>query len=816
MSNTLFITFTKNPTSMKHIYLLFAVLICGVLHAQIITFPDANFKAKLLEANTTNGIAYDIDSNSIVIDVNGDGEIQLIEAQNVHSLELINCSISDVTGIASFVNLKWLNCPNNSITSLDLGSSIVLRSLNAHHNSLTSISVRFEDIVEGLDLSYNNLTSFVLNEGSNFFDVFDLSHNQLSTLVLTNSYIEYFNISHNNLSQIQFVGNVWFDFYSIFTHNQFTLLDLSTASFSYDAQVFLGYNIEDNVVFNPLAKPGNLSYSSDNTSFDLGNFHSSTSCDPEFTGQVSITDCPNLQNLIFKNGLVHGYYTCNEGGTIFQNASLSLGISNCPSLKHICVDEGTEQTIVQAKINQMGLQNQVQVNSYCTFTPGGDFYSINGATRFDLNANGCDGSDLAVSNQKFTITNGTQTSTIIANDLGDFTINVGSGTHTITPIVENPAGFTISPANVAVSFPSQSSPFLQDFCLTATVPVHDFDVTLIPLNAARPGFDAHYRLVFKNTGNGIDSGTILLNYDDAVLDWISSTVIPTTTDDAVSWSFNDLQPFETRSIDVTFNLNAPTETPPLNGNEVLEFTSSIGEDGAPQPFSNVHLLNQTVVNSFDPNDKVCLEGEVLNESYVGGFVTYQIRFENTGNFAAQNIVVKDVIDTTKFEIGTLMPITASHDFYTRIVDNKVEFVFENINLPFDDATNDGFVVFKIQLAPSVTTGVTFSNSASIYFDYNFPIETPLAVSSIGVLSSDSFVFDEQFVISPVPTKNVLHINSKNSVVIERVEIYNHLGQIVQSEVGFNSAIDVSRLSKGSYFLKIRTEEGAFVKQFLKE
>ena len=801
---------------MKHIYLLFTVLLGGFLHAQIIAIPDANFKAKLLEANATNGIAYDSNYNSIVVDVNSDGEIQLSEALNIHSLEVMNSSISDVTGIASFVNLKWLNCPNNSITTLDLGSSIVLRGLNAHHNSLSSISVRFEDNVEGFDLSYNNLTSFVLEEGSNFFDSFNLSHNQLSTLVLTNSYIEYFNISYNNLTQIQFVGDVWLSRTANFTHNQFTLMDLSGAKFDYDAHVILGYNTEDNVVFNSVAKPGNLSYSSDNTSFDLGNFHSSTSCDPEFTGNVVIADCPNLQNLIFKNGLVHGYYTCNEGGTIFQNASLSLGISNCPSLKYICVDEGTEQAIVQARINQMGLQNQVQVNSYCTFTPGGEFYSINGATRYDLNANGCDGSDLVVSNQKFTITNGTQTSTIIANDLGDFNINVGSGTHTITPVVENPAGFTISPTNVAVSFPTQSSPFLQDFCLTATAPLHDFDITLIPLNAARPGFDAHYRLVYKNTGNVIDSGTMVLNYDDTVLDWISSTVVPSTTNDALSWSFTDLQPFETRSIDVTFNLNSPTETPPLNGNNILGFTSSIGENGAPQPFSNQHLLYQTVVNSFDPNDKVCLEGQVLDESYLGGFVTYLIRFENTGNFAAQNIVVKDVIDTSKFEISSLIPIAGSHDFYTRIVDNKVEFVFENINLPFDDANNDGFVAFKIQLAPSVTAGSTISNSASIYFDYNFPIETPLAVSYLGILNADSFVFDEQFIISPVPTKNSLQINSKNSLIIERVEIYNHLGQIVQSEVGFISTIDVSRLSKGSYFLKIRTKEGVFVKQFLKE
>ncbi len=48
--------------------------------------------------------------------------------------------------------------------------------------------------------------------------------------------------------------------------------------------------------------------------------------------------------------------------------------------------------------------------------------------------------------------------------------------------------------------------------------------------------------------------------------------------------------------------------------------------------------------------------------------------------------------------------------------NKVEFIFENINLPFDDATNDGYVAFKIQTNPSLVVGDSFSNTASIYFD----------------------------------------------------------------------------------------------------
>jgi hypothetical protein len=99
-----------------------------------------------------------------------------------------------------------------------------------------------------------------------------------------------------------------------------------------------------------------------------------------------------------------------------------------------------------------------------------------------------------------------------------------------------------------------------------------------------------------------------------------------------------------------------------------------------------------------------------------------IRFENKGTAEAQNVVVKDMIDTSKFDVSSLVVTQGSHPFVTRITEtNKVEFIFENINLPFDDATNDGYVAFKIKTKPSLVVGDSFSNTASIYFDYNFPI-----------------------------------------------------------------------------------------------
>ena len=75
---------------MKNIYfLVIALCVFNGLSAQIVNIPDANFKAKLLAVNA----AKDINLNFIVIDKNGDNEIQITEALNVYELYLYNSNI---------------------------------------------------------------------------------------------------------------------------------------------------------------------------------------------------------------------------------------------------------------------------------------------------------------------------------------------------------------------------------------------------------------------------------------------------------------------------------------------------------------------------------------------------------------------------------------------------------------------------------------------------------------------------------------------------------------------------------------------------
>ncbi|TDO82932.1 putative repeat protein (TIGR01451 family)/predicted secreted protein (Por secretion system target) [Flavobacterium chryseum] len=262
------------------------------------------------------------------------------------------------------------------------------------------------------------------------------------------------------------------------------------------------------------------------------------------------------------------------------------------------------------------------------------------------------------------------------------------------------------------------------------------------------------------------------------------------------------------------------ETPAVNINDRLSFNALILPlVNDEKPVDNSFALRQTVVGSYDPNDKTCLEGDVITPELIGEYVHYLIRFENTGTYKAENIVVKDMIDLSKFDISTLVPTSASHSYTTKISQgNKVEFIFEKINLPFDDANNDGYIAFKIKTLPTLSIGDAFTNEANIYFDYNFPILTNKATSTFKTLGTQDFEFSNYFNVYPNPAKNDLNISSNNQIEIRSMSIYDILGQLIIAvpSAGKASKVDVSKLRTGNYILKIKTDKGISGTKFIKE
>src|SRR5690606_34069708 len=191
---------------------------------------------------------------------------------------------------------------------------------------------------------------------------------------------------------------------------------------------------------------------------------------------------------------------------------------------------------------------------------------------------------------------------------------IQEGNYTITPQLENPNYFSILPSNINVNFPTDSSPYTQDFCVTPNGVHNDLEVTIIPLEAEIPGFDTDYKIIYKNKGNTTLSGSIDFTFDDNYMNLLSSNqIVNSQSTGNLIWNYINLQPFETREISLTMTLNTPTDANcPLNSTDLLKYSATITPLASDEtPDDKSFNLNQEVVNSHDPNDKTCLEGEIV-------------------------------------------------------------------------------------------------------------------------------------------------------------------------------------------------------------
>lgn len=707
----------------KLLYLL--LFFSGLASAQIVNIPDPVFKNLLLSADVGNNIASDSNGSPIVIDSNGDNEIQVSEALLVWRLNLGNAGISDATGLESFTNLRVIICPGNpSLTSLDL-------------TSLSNLEQFSCDDGTGLEnLNFSGL--------SNLKDVFIMGTN-LDTIDLTGTTgMESFTLQDVPVTNLDFSDMLNLIQIGLFNTN------------------LVNINLESSPVMDEVRLIGNLF----------------------------------LETLNIKNG------------DVFVPSQTSE-FNNNPNFNFVCIDEGEE-----IALETFFFPNDVpNYNSYCSFTPGGVYNTITGTAIFDSAADGCGPEDSGNSFIKLNINDGTEQGSTFTNASGEYSFYTEEGDFTITPEFEND-WFTVTPAEV--NFPvTDGSVSVQNFCIEPNGEHDDVEVIMVPLNAASPGFDAHYKIVYRNKGNQSSSGTVTCSWDYQVLNPVNIDPDPVSTAPGTyTWSYTDLQPFENREILMTLNVNTPTDGNPVNNGDILSFTALVNGLPDENPDDNEYQLSQEVVGSYDPNNIICLEGEVASPDAIGNYMHYVVNFENTGTAAASFIVVKHTINEDDFDISTLQVLNSSHQVITRVTGNKVEFIFDNINLA---ALDHGNILFKLKSRENLQEGDNVMNQADIYFDYNYPIETNEANTTFEeVLSGREFETDNTIAAYPNPVKDVLTLKGAHN--LQSVNLYDIQGRLLQTTImnSTEGVLDMSSRAKGIYLVKMVSDKGFKIEKIVKE
>lgn len=181
--------------------------------------------------------------------------------------------------------------------------------------------------------------------------------------------------------------------------------------------------------------------------------------------------------------------------------------------------------------------------------------------------------------------------------------------------------------------------------------------------------------------------------------------------------------------------------------------------------------------------------EFLNDwLFNQGYPTYDIVAQNWGAGQAKITVnqTQSHPSVSFFEMPLQIRLTGSsgqtHDVVVNNTTNGEQFI---VSVPF------------------VVTGVTFDPNKHI-----------ISRNNTTTLGSESFDINKAVSVYPVPAENELTIQFPNTITLNKVEIYNGLGQLVAIDT--KNIINTSQLSSGVHFLKIDTSEGVFHKNFIKK
>lgn len=233
-----------------------------------------------------------------------------------------------------------------------------------------------------------------------------------------------------------------------------------------------------------------------------------------------------------------------------------------------------------------------------------------------------------------------------------------------------------------------------------------------------------------------------------------------------------------------------------------------------------------IIGAYDPNDKFAWPFGVGNTSRIDRTdeLEYRIRFQNTGSDTAFTVVLVDTL-SDYLDIETLRFTGNSHP-YTYTLENRTLTVrFENIILP-DSASNPegsiGYIRFALEQMEDNPVDYVIENFADIYFDFNEPIRTNSAIRTVGetALIAQNQLQNNGINIYPNPAKGEvffsLPADDLKSASLDVFDMYGKLITQRKMSGSYPYKLDLTGLSSGIYFVKIKTDSTNYSGRFMVE
>lgn len=519
--------------------------------------------------------------------------------------------------------------------------------------------------------------------------------------------------------------------------------------------------------------------------------------------ELDISTLSSLQEFELNSSTIEYLYIKN-------NSNENLNCTDCSSLIYLCHDE--IDTFLNAP-------SSTYFGTFCPHTQSGNAYELNGKINYDYGNNGCDSNYISMPFVNLAICESDSTVGFMSsNKNGQFGFFYNQDSIIVKP-AENSFNsmFNFLPDSIYL-LPNDSMKVVnQDICIQAKDVFIDLELLLIDPSETRPGEEATYKLLIRNNSSIVPSGEISLDFDGNLLQHLESNPIPIAIDsNRITWDLPQLLLFDEVVFDITYLLNTPMDIFPLNGGDTLKYDIKAQIDPFLLDTIISNIFCDVVVNSFDPNDKQCLQGGQIELGDLNDYLYYKIRFENLGTADARNILVQDTLDPNSYITSSFQLVESSHEVRASIDREVLSFVFEGIDLGFNDEENDGFVIFKIKPKEDLSIGHEIKNSASIFFDYNFPIHTNIALTEVveNIILTNSNINFQEFDIYPTISSDFIYLN--DHTIKGEVQVFDMKGNMVLStKISERHSIDINSLRTGMYIIQLFEDKNAYISRFIK-
>jgi hypothetical protein len=813
--------------------------------AQFVTIPDAQFAGWL----RTNGYAACMSGNQL--------DTSCPAVLNTHGLYCTSVPIHDLTGIQYFKNLDTLQCYYDSVTLIP-SFPATLQYLDCSNNQLNAIpafppSLTYLNCGENSLLLLPALPAGVTQLYCGFNSISSLSalptgltllycnYNNISTLPALPATLVYMDCSSNGLASIPALPGILQQLICEINHittlpvlNTTSLVSLNCTANYLDSIPQLPATLQtlqcgSNQIANlPLLPIGLLYLSCESNGIDslqilpiglqylncgMNNITALPLLPATLTtlacNQNQLTSLPELPDSLYQfNCYFNQYLTClPQLKRIVSMQFYNCGVTCLPNYGKVTSSNPALNTLPLC-----GLFNTTGCNVYS---------DISGQVFSDFNHN-CvfDGTDKPEPHVKVELFgNSNLLQQVYTGAGGDYSFQAPYGNYLVRV---DTAGFpfkVICPHAGSISDTvnvTDSLSFGNNFSYECRPTGFDVGVTSIMNNYVTP---APGNLITINTicgdisalyggdcATGID-GQVHLSFTGPVT-YIGPATGALTTGSAsgniITWNISDFGAVNNyAAFNTLFQVNANATA----GEPICITVSVTTNSGDFNSANNMLTWCFPVVNSVAGNEKEVYPAGQIDSARQ--WLTYTIRFRNTGTDTVQNIMVTDTLDPNLNEYSFDL-LSASAKNVTQLSGNIATFNFPDINLPpagvAGDSLASGFVQYRVQTFNNMPGGSIINNYANIYFKLANPVTTNTvadtvesAISGIQSLVSDDF--GVRVFLNPANNQLSIEIAQSGKYTIRLFDIQ---GKLLYTTIagGINNTINVSTFVPGVYLAEI--------------